>query len=196
MHNTLKTIELHIQNLLQKKPSVLIAIDGRCASGKTTLASRIKEIHDCNLIHMDHFFLRPNQRTAERINTPGGNVDHERFLQETLLPLRDGEAFSYRPYDCQTQTFTEPIQIFPKAVNIIEGSYSCHPTLCKYYDLRVFLTLEKAEQLRRIEHRNGKSEALIFEEKWIPLEEAYFSAFSIAENSDLKFNMSSAAKGE
>ena len=43
----------------QNKSSVIIAVDGRCAAGKTYLASRIKEDINCNVIHMDHFFLLP-----------------------------------------------------------------------------------------------------------------------------------------
>ena len=63
------------------KSSVIIAIDGRCAAGKTYLASRIKEAVECNVIHMDYFFLRPEQRTSERLREPGGNVDYERFTE-------------------------------------------------------------------------------------------------------------------
>ena len=52
---------------------------------------------------MDHFFLRPEQRTPERLRTPGENVDHERFLEEVLCPLRAGRVFWYRPFDCSVQ---------------------------------------------------------------------------------------------
>ena len=44
----------------QNKSSVIIAVDGRCAAGKTYLASRIKEAINCNVIHMDHFFCVPS----------------------------------------------------------------------------------------------------------------------------------------
>lgn len=187
VNSTIKIIESKIKQLLQKKQHILIAIDGRCASGKTTLASRLQELFGCNLIHMDHFFLRPEQRTKERMNTAGGNVDYERFLMEVLSPLHGGEAFSYRPYDCRAQALAEAIQIAPNPVNIIEGSYSCHPNLRGYYDLTVFLTIDETEQMNRIEHRNGKSAAIQFRERWIPLEERYFSAYSIAECCDLRF---------
>jgi uridine kinase len=187
VHSTVKIIESKIKLLLQEKRSILIAIDGRCAAGKTTLAARLQEQCECNVIHMDHFFLRPEQRTAERMNTPGGNVDHERFLKEVLLPLSRREPFSYRAYDCKIQELTEAIQIDLKPVNIIEGSYSCHPSLYKYYDLTVFLTIDEEEQMCRIQCRNGPKAATQFREKWIPLEEDYFSAYPIAEYCDLQF---------
>ncbi len=152
----------------------VIAVDGRCGAGKTTLAARLQEALSCQVVHMDEFFLRPEQRTAQRLSQPGGNVDYERFLGEVLLPLRRGEAFSYRPYDCASQSLGAPVAMEAGGVTIVEGSYSCHPALRQYYDLRIFLTVGREEQLRRIENRCPEK-LPAFREKWIPLEEAYFS---------------------
>ena len=44
---------------------ILVAIDGRCGSGKTTLGEYLKGQFDCNLFHMDDFFLRMEQRTPD-----------------------------------------------------------------------------------------------------------------------------------
>lgn len=162
----------------------LVAIDGRCASGKTTLAETLGTVFACDVIHMDHFFLRPEQRTAARYRTPGENVDHERFLEEVLTPLRQGTLTAYRPYDCGRQCLGAPIRIRPAAIQIVEGSYACHPALWDAYDLRIFLTVDPETQRRRIEKRNGKAVAAVFREKWIPLEEAYFSAGRIPERCD------------
>jgi len=41
----------------EKDGQILIAIDGQSASGKTTLGELLKEWYDCNLFHMDDFFL-------------------------------------------------------------------------------------------------------------------------------------------
>ena len=92
-----------------KGEKLLIAIDGRCAAGKTTLAAHLQEFLPCNVIHMDSFFLRPEQRTPERLQEPGSNVDYERFTNEVLIPLLQGAAFSYCTYDCQSQMFREAI---------------------------------------------------------------------------------------
>ena len=45
---------------------VIVALDGRCASGKTTLAAELAKRYGWSVVHMDHFFLRPEQRTLER----------------------------------------------------------------------------------------------------------------------------------
>ena len=166
---------------------VLIALDGRCASGKTTLAARLQAACGCGVVHLDDFFLRPEQRTQERYAAPGGNVDHERFLSEVLLPLRRGEAARYRPYDCADRRLTDPIRVEPSPVLVAEGSYSCHPALWPHYDLRVFLTVPPEEQLRRVAARSGPQAAEVFRTRWIPLEERYFAAYQIADKCDLCF---------
>ena len=90
----METIRKKIDELLTQKDMVVVAIDGKCTSGKTTLASKLAQIYDCNVFHMDDFFLRPEQRTPERFAEIGGNVDYERFREEVLLPLKSGKAFS------------------------------------------------------------------------------------------------------
>jgi len=184
MESMTERVRHEIETLRLQKKRLLIAIDGRCAAGKTTLAAYLQNVYDCNVFPMDHFFLRPEQRTSERLNEPGGNVDYERFLKEVMEPLRQGGDFAYRPYACQRLDFCEAITIQESSINIVEGSYSCHPTLWDYYDLRIFLTVEPEEQLRRIIDRNGAERAVDFKDKWIPLEERYFSAFNIMERCD------------
>ena len=165
----------------------IVAIDGRCASGKTTLADALSKRHKCAVIHMDHFFLRPEQRTPERLATPGGNLDRERFLEEVLLPLKRNASVTYRPFNCSTMSLGSPITLPDVPLYIVEGSYACHPDMQKYYDLRVFLTVSKEEQIRRIVDRNGNTAAETFRTRWIPLEEAYFSAFNISDACDRVF---------
>lgn len=188
METAYDTVLTQIKSLQYTKQPVLIAIDGRCAAGKTTLAAHLQEELDCNVIHMDHFFLRPEQRTQDRLRKPGGKVDHERIVLEVLQPLRQGNDFSYRPYDCHRQAFGEAIMIKTNSITIAEGSYSCHPLLRDSYDLRIFLTVEPDEQIRRIRQRNGQAEAERFRNVWIPLEEHYFSACEVPEHCDLVIN--------
>ena len=167
-------------------PHSIVAIDGRCGGGKSTLAAAIAAELDCNLIHMDDFFLRPEQRTPERLATAGENIDHERFLEEVLLPLQRGEPFAYRPFDCSRMALGAPVDVCPKALTVVEGSYSLHPKLFSYYDLRIFVDIDPEEQMKRIVKRNPLS-AEIFRTRWIPMEEAYFSAFAVKENSDIVY---------
>ena len=138
---------------------------------------------------MDHFFLRPPQRTRERLAKPGENIDHERFLNEVLVPLEAGMEAAYRPYSCRTASMGALITVKPSPMVLVEGSYSCHPALWEHYDCRVFLSVGLEEQLRRIEARDGRAQLEIFQEKWIPLEERYFSSFRIEDRCDYQIEL-------
>lgn len=81
-------VAVFIKEKLRNKQPLIIAIDGRSASGKTTLAKELNELFLSEVIHMDDFFLQPEQRTEERLSEVGGNVDRERFLREVALPLK------------------------------------------------------------------------------------------------------------
>lgn len=166
---------------------VLLAIDGRCGSGKTTLARVLQEKSSAAVVHMDDFFLRPQQRTPERFAEPGGNVDRERVQEEVLIPFKLGRPVVYRPYDAHKPAMLEPVHLEPSSITIIEGSYSCHPALWDFYDVRVFLDVEPEEQLRRIEARSGPEKLEAFKSRWIPLEEAYLGAFTPEEKCDFSF---------
>ena len=163
-----------------KKSPALIAIEGGSASGKTTLSQLLSRVYDCNVFHMDDFFLRPEQRTEERFSQAGGNIDHERFLEEVLLPLSQGKTVQYRAFDCSTFTLRPAVEIAPKGLNIIEGAYSMHPQMAQFYDFSVFLSITPQLQRKRIEKRNSPEMAQRFFDTWIPLERTYFEATNAA----------------
>ncbi len=179
-------LKIRLQELLFEKKSVVIAIDGPCASGKTTLAENLSKEFDGNVIHMDHFFLRPEQKTQERLSQIGGNLDRERFLEEVLVPLSKGELNFYRPYLCSEGRLGEPIFLEQKKLVIVEGSYSHRPEFTPFYDLRVFLEIPRRVQVRRLLERDPKK-ITCFLEEWIPKEDAYFETFGIREKADLHF---------
>lgn len=173
----MEEIKNRIDELLARKDRVLVAIDGKCTSGKTTLAARLAEVYDCNVFHMDDFFLRPEQRTQERFAQVGGNVDYERFYREVLEPLKAGGVFSYRPFDCRTLTLGAPVAVLPKRLNIIEGTYSHHPYFAEPYDLKLLLTVSEETQRQRILQRPAFLHKRFFEE-WIPMENRYFDSLA------------------
>ena len=165
----------------------VIAIDGRAASGKSTLAAGLKSVIGAEIVHMDDFFLPADMRTRERLNEPGGNVHYERFAEEVLPNLNDrSNAFEYRVFDCGTMSYNGTRKILPRKWLVVEGSYSHHPKLGCYADARVFSTIDAATQISRITARNGEKLAEMFATMWIPMEEKYFDEYKIAENAQLR----------
>lgn len=172
--------------VIDEKGRAVFAIDGRCASGKTTAAQEISKSLPCTVFHADDFFLRPEQRTPERYAIPGGNFDRERFLNEVLLPAVSGETVNYRPFDCKSMKILEPQIIHPEKIIIVEGAYCCHPVLWDCYDKRIFFTVSPEDQISRIRKRNGDM-VKTFIDRWIPMEERYFKEYNIEERCDKVF---------
>ena len=166
---------------------VLLAIEGGAAAGKSTLAQLLNHVYDCSVAHMDDFFLRPEQRTAQRLEEAGGNVDRERFLQEVLCPLRRGETVQYRRYNCATGAIEEPKPLRVTPLTVVEGAYSMHPELREQYDLSVFLKVTPELQRERIRGRNSPEMQRRFAEEWIPMERRYFEVLHVEETCDLVF---------
>ena len=164
---------------------LILAIDGRCAAGKTTLAWKLSESFDCSVVHMDHFFLRPRQRSEERLAEAGGNVDYERFQEEVISGLKGGRDFSYRIFDCKEMDFCGRQDVRMKSLLLVEGAYCCRPEFMPLWDMTIFLDIDQEEQLRRIESRNGAEQLRHFQERWIPMEERYFQAFRLQERCTL-----------
>ena len=164
---------------------MLVAIEGGSASGKTTLGELLQNVYGCPVFHMDDFFLRPEQRAEARFAQPGGNVDRERFLEEVLIPLREGRPVDYRRFDCATFTIAPPQRIEAGTLNIVEGAYSMHPDLAPYYDLSVFLSISAERQHERILKRNAPAHAKQFFDRWIPFEQRYFDALDVRNRYDL-----------
>ncbi len=168
---------------LISKGSGIIAIDGYCASGKSTIARSLASVLDANLIHMDDFFLPPEKRTEERYSEPGGNVDYERFKAEVADHLND-EVFEYGVFDCSVMKISSTVSISRRDFTIIEGSYSMHPYFGDYADITIFVETSSDEQIERIRKRDGDRYLSMFTERWIPFEKKYESAYGIRRRAD------------
>ena len=176
-----------IDALIDANPDrcVTVAVDGHAASGKSTLAVQLSGLYDCNVFHMDDYFLPYDRRTSDRLAEPGGNVDYERFRAEILDSILAGEPVTHAAFDCQSGTFFAPVTEEKKTLAIIEGSYAHHPYFGDAYDLRIALDITEEEQQRRILSRNGERMLAMFVDRWIPMEHRYFDAFRIFENADI-----------
>lgn len=172
-----------------EKGRVTLAIEGGSASGKTTLSQILSEIYGCTVFHMDDFFLRPEQRTPERLAEVGGNIDRERFLEEVLIPLSKNKPVSYRRFDCSTFELSPAAEIIPERLTVIEGAYSMHPSLSEYYDISVFLDISPELQRQRIAVRNSPQFAERFHNEWIPLENVYFSQMQVKQRCSMRIEI-------
>ena len=161
----------------------ILAVDGRCGCGKSSLGEALARELGASLFHMDDFYLPFARRAWNWRQLPAGNMDLERFRREVLEPTLAGQPVSYRAYRCPEDRYLAPRQIPWRPVSIVEGSYSQHPLLADAYKTRLFVTAAPSVQEQRLLRREGEHFAA-FREIWIPMEEQYFETFAIAQKAD------------
>lgn len=174
-----------IRRLMKEKDKVVIALDGRAASGKTTAAHLLSLVFDASVIHMDDFFLPPELRTRERLAQPGGNIHYERFKDEVIRYIKKNEDFAYRRFDCGAMDYGARVDIEAKPLMIVEGAYSQHIEYRSVYDFKVFFDIEPQWQQEMILNRDGQELLGMFRDVWIPMEEKYFEHSEIRDKSDM-----------
>jgi len=156
---------------------VLITIDGPCASGKTAMAEELAAFLGAFVLHTDDFVVPHAQKTPERLAVPGGNCDWERLGGQVIAPWKAGFCPQYRRYDCRRDRFLPVESLDAEGILILEGSYCNLPVFRTYADLRLFMAVPEAVRMERLRRRESPESLRMFYEKWIPLENAYFSAF-------------------
>lgn len=161
---------------------IIIAIDGKAASGKTTFTKRI-ENDGITVIHTDDFYRPKNANGELEISEFDGNFDFIRFKREVVDNLTQ-KSFSYGVFDCSEQKIVKTVSVASPKCIIVEGTYSHNPNLGDYSDLKVFFDIDENTQKERIIIRNGESAYEKFKRLWIQAEERYFNHYEIKQMSD------------
>ena len=174
-----------LEEMAEHKDGCVVAIDGRSNSGKSSLAKDLEEITGAGLVHMDDFLMPAGRGTVERLGLPGGNIAYDLFKEEVLSALRTGKAFSHRFFDDHKINFKKKKRVKASPYRIVEGSFSQHSYFGEYMDIRVFMTVDKAEQRMRVVERDGERLAPSYFGIWIPMEEEYFSFFELDKKADV-----------
>ncbi len=184
-HSYIIPVLYRIAQKLSEDNVLIVRIDGRAASGKTTLANILSKITGADIIHMDDFFLPQKLKTKERLTEAGGNIHYERFQTEILPNLNKKDPFIYPVFDCKQQQLSTVQTVLSKYIRIIEGVYSFHPLLRQSNDLKIFMDIDPEMQKKRIHKRNPGPLENKFLTDWIPLEEKYFKELKIKDTADI-----------
>lgn len=169
------------------KPKV-IAIDGPCLSGKTTISNFLKDCSHLKIVHMDDFFL-PKERQKD-LTIKDFHIDFTSIILQVLIPFRQGmNHASYFKFNCQRQVYTlSEIDFDKDDILLLEGSYSSSPIMREYIDYHIFIDIDSSIQLSRLKQReDSKYDDYI--NKWIPKENYYFKEYQIKEKADITFSV-------
>ncbi len=171
----------------RKAERINVAIEGRAASGKTTVAGLLAELFDGYVISMDDYFLPNDRKTKERLAMPGGNVDAERLKNE-IMKERYADRLVHARFDCHKQILLPPVTEARKQFLFVEGVYSLRPDLRDFFDVKLLLETDRESQRLRILERGGEELLHRYATEWLPLEEVYLEATQPALVADLKIN--------
>ena len=155
----------------------IVAVDGRSAAGKTTLAAALADaLPDARVVHTDdvawHHSFFDWQRPL---------IDH------VLAPLRAGRPVSWRPDPWVERDRAGSIEV-PAGCRwlILEGVGASRRELDPYLDARVWVWSDPAAARARELARHGDSpEGLAFVEEWMVAERAFVAARRPWERCDL-----------
>lgn len=169
-----------IRQLTQRKSPVVVAVDGRSGTGKSTLSARMAAQFGAALIDQDDFYsggdfddwmpLTPEQR-ADRC------IDWRRLRQEVLEPLITGHSARWHPFDWDTLNGLAKceLQAEPSEVIVLDGAYSSRQELSDVINLTVLVTLPEEVRRRRLVDREGAEWMTTWHRVWDEAEDHYFS---------------------
>lgn len=162
-----------LQNFIDQLPTdklTLISVEGKCASGKTTICNKLTGV---TIIHADDFFSKIDVLDFKK-------------LESIINNLEIGKSISYVAYDCQNDSFYEKELINISPVVIIEGVFSYKEPLKKYYDKLVFFeTTKELQKIRLLKKTNNKTIIDNYLKKWIPREDKYFDEHNYILDADI-----------
>ena len=174
----------------------IISMDGRCASGKTTMAESLSLVLRAPVVHTDEFVVPHARKTPERLRIPGGNCDWERLQAEVLEPFHTQGRCVVNRYDCHGDCMLPPETIQETPYLILEGSYANMPALRELADVRVFVRTSEETRMARLKKRESAASFRRFQEMWIPLEEAYFTYYKLPDDGCLVIDGDGAGQQE
>jgi len=177
MEQLLAAIERHTT---ARAAPIVVALDGRSGTGKSTLAKQLAAAVDTVIVGCDDFYAggtdeewlarTPRQRAA-------CCIDWRRLEDEAVEPLRDGRIAHYHPSDFNNGAGLAPhvVTCDPKSVIILDGAYSGRPELAEIVDIAVLIELPDGLRRSRLLAREGAA----FMNRWHPIwdlaEDYYFA---------------------
>jgi uridine kinase len=165
-----------IHRLLRHKNPVLVAIDGRSGTGKSTLAQAIASRVQGRIVLGDDFYSGgtddawQGMSAAEKVEKV---MDWQRMRTQVLEPLLANKPASWHPLDFQPGIGWvgwkhETVILHPAPVILVDGVYSARPELADLVDVAVLVSANDEERRKRLDLREGQG----FMQRWHALWDA------------------------
>jgi uridine kinase len=181
-----------------------VAVDGRSAAGKTTLADELAEElskrteRSVIRAELDHFMKMVEDRNAYPYDSPESYYldawNYPLIRERLLIPLGPGGDRRYLADPATAERVADD-----DAVLLADGVFLQRPELDGYWDLRIYLDIGFEESLRRGVDRDqhwmgGAAEAeRRYRTKYLPGEERYLAEVRPRDRADIVVDMTDPA---
>ena len=164
----------------QRQAPFVVALDGRSASGKSTVAGVLAAELDVAMVDCDDFYAGGSlaewqaRSPAEKADWC---IDWRRLRAEAVEPLLAGRTATWRPFDWDAGHGLADHWTArkPGPVLVLDGAYSARPELADLVDLAVLVALEDdGERRRRLRARDGNDDVAAWQAVWDEAEDHYF----------------------
>ncbi len=171
--NSYSLLEQALSELPQKR-LILIGIDGRPDSGKTTVAVKLEEAIRAQAIYLDEFFIPQKQWPQDaKPQFPFFYFRVQEFI-DGIKALAAGKPFSYFTYDWQTNGLSaQPKVIKPEGVIIVEGVSALNAELAPLYDKKIWVASDQESEFAAIASRENEKNLDLWQNIYLPSVDIY-----------------------
>lgn len=174
--NTLKSLLSALLPFPHKRP-LLIALDGRPCSGKTTLARELEKVLDAQVLYLDEFFIPPSQWPQNKTpRFPFFYFRYEEFVKGITL-LAAGRPFSYFKYDPEIAGLSSELTVInPDKIILVEGVSTLNPELVDLYFKKIWIISDLKTEFDAIVEREGEKHIDLWKNYYLPSIDVYCSS--------------------
>lgn len=176
-----KVISKITELMLRNSKPILVALDGRSGTGKTSIAKHIADRLNGVEIQADNFWIGGSDEEWDK-RTPQEKADKaiawKRIRTEVLEPLLAGKSASWHSFNWKDGEglAEESIKAKPTRLVVLDGAYSSRPELQDIIDLSILVELpDDTNRRERLVSREGKEYMDNWHKRWDPAEDYYFS---------------------
>ena len=160
---TLEEISEIITLATSKKPA-LIGIEGFGGSGKSTIAGRLADLlGDSYVIGIDDFIVKEHILEEDWDKRA---FDRNRLEREVLRPFKTGKEVIFRKLEWASNKLSDPMHVPNVSYLIVEGISCYHPSICQYYDFKIWVDTPIEIAKARGRHRDKDNENVAHWDLW------------------------------
>lgn len=189
--NLEEAIKQIAEMMKKKNRPILVALDGRSGTGKSTMAKMIAtQLGGVEIVSDDFWIGGSDQEWDAR--SPGQRADlainWRRLRNEVLVPLLANKHAAWHPYDWKgkRELASHYIEKDPSPLIVLDGAYSTRPELVDIIDLAILVEVPSdVVRRKRLIDREGETYMENWHRRWDPAEDFYFSKIRPRESFDI-----------